>query len=179
MQKEFPPVLAPALINNGRCFVPVDFNTQVLALNYQDWAMRIKSFVILEKDDRYLLIKEAAPKWEEKWFFPGGGLKEGESPEEGAIRETLEEAGYAIALSGIVYVRFNPSFLQDKISIFYLGTITGGELKKTEDKHSLSVKWFTYEELAKLPLRQKMMEIVNSYREHKGVIPTEAFKIMS
>lgn len=140
--------------------------------------MRIKSFVLIEKDDRYLLIKEAAPKWEEKWFFPGGGLKENESPEEAAIRETLEEAGCRIELKGIVYIRCNPSFLQGKVSVFYLADIIGGEIKTTEDKHSLSVKWFSYEELSKLPLRQKMMEIVNCYRQHKGLMPLEAFKMI-
>lgn len=141
--------------------------------------MRIKSFVLIEKDERYLLIKEAAPKWEEKWFFPGGGLKENESPEEGAIRETLEESGYRIDLKGIIYIRYHPSFLQDKMSIFYLAGISGGEIKTTEDKHSLSVKWFSYEELLKLPLRQNMLQIIDTYRRHKGMIPLEAFKIIS
>lgn len=141
-------------------------------------AMRIKSFVLIEKDERYLLIKEAAPKWEEKWFFPGGGLKENENPEEGAIRETLEEAGYRIDLKGIVYIRYNPSFLQGKMSIFYLAGISGGEIKTIEDKHSLSVKWFSYEELLKLPLRQNMLQIIDTYRQHKGIIPLEAFKVI-
>ena len=141
--------------------------------------MRIKSFVLIEKEERYLLIKEAAPKWEEKWFFPGGGLKENESPEEGAIRETLEESGYRITLKGIVYIRYNPSFLQGKISVFYLGAVAGGEIKTTGDKHSLSVKWFSYEELLKLPLRQKMLQIIDTYRQHKGMIPPEAFKVIA
>jgi ADP-ribose pyrophosphatase YjhB (NUDIX family) len=140
--------------------------------------MRIKSFVLIEKAGRYLLIKEAAPKWEEKWFFPGGNVKDGESPEEGAIRETMEEAGCGVTLNGIVYMRYYPSFFEGKIHIFYAATLVGDGIKITGDKHSLSVKWFTYEELAKLPLRQKMMDIVNSYREHKGMIPTDAFKII-
>jgi 8-oxo-dGTP diphosphatase len=142
-------------------------------------AMRIKSFVLIEKDDRYLLIKEAAPKWEEKWFLPGGNVKDGESPEEGAIRETLEEAGCRVALNGIIYIRYYPSFFEDKVHIFYSATVLSDDLKTTEDKHSLSVKWFSYNELSKLPLRQKMLEIVDCYRQPKGMIPTEAFKIIS
>jgi ADP-ribose pyrophosphatase YjhB (NUDIX family) len=141
--------------------------------------MRIKSFVLIEKGDRYLLIKEAAPKWEEKWFFPGGNVKEGESPEDGAIRETLEEAGCPVSLNGIIYVRYYPSFFEGKIHIFYSATVVSDTIKTTEDKHSLSVKWFSYEELSKLPLRQKMMEIVDTYRKGKVAIPVESFKIIA
>lgn len=140
--------------------------------------MRIKSFVLIEKDNRYLLIKEAAPKWEEKWFFPGGNVKDGESPEEGAVRETKEEAGCRVILNGIIYVRYYSSFFEGKLHVFYAATVVGDEIKTAEDKHSLSVKWFSYDELAKLPLRQNMMEIVNCYREQKGIIPTEAFRII-
>ena len=141
--------------------------------------MRIKSFVLIEKDGRYLLIKEDAPKWEEKWFFPGGNVKDGESPEEAAIRETKEEAGCRVVLNGIIYVRYYSSFFEGKTHVFYSASVVDDEIKTIEDKHSLSVKWFSYEELSKLPLRQKMMEIVNCYREHKGMIPVGAFKIIS
>src|SRR3990167_7646197 len=30
------------------------------------------------------------------WVLPGGGLEEGESPEEGVVREVLEETGFAV-----------------------------------------------------------------------------------
>ncbi len=141
--------------------------------------MRIKSFVLIEKDEHYLLIKEAAPKWEEKWFLPGGNVKQGESPELGAIRETLEEAGCEISLNTIFYIRYYNFFFNKKISIFYSASIIGEKIKQTEDKHSLSVKWFSYEELSKLPLRQKLMDIINAYRKHKTGIPINNFRIIS
>ena len=141
--------------------------------------MRIKSFVLIEKDDHYLLIKEAAPKWDEKWFLPGGNLKKGESPELAAIRETLEEAGCEIRLNGIIYARYYTSFFNRRLNLFYSANILGDKIKDKEDKHSLSVKWFSYDELSKLPLRQKLMDIINAYRNHKTVIPVNNFRIIS
>src|SRR6476469_5778002 len=40
---------------------------------------------------------EHAPVWPEMWFFPGGGLDEGESPVAGAVRELAEETGVRLA----------------------------------------------------------------------------------
>jgi 8-oxo-dGTP pyrophosphatase MutT (NUDIX family) len=150
-----------------------------MAQNYDSIIMRIKSFVLIEKDDQYLLIKEAAPKWDEKWFLPGGNLKKGESPELAAIRETYEEAGCEIKLKGIIYTRYYTSFFNRRLNLFYLADIIGEKIKEKEDKHSLSVKWFSYDELSKLPLRQKLMDIINAYRKQKIAIPVNSFRIIS
>src|SRR5690348_13581593 len=32
------------------------------------------------------------------WVFPGGGLDQGETPEEGAVREVLEETGFEVRI---------------------------------------------------------------------------------
>ncbi|NLX18266.1 MAG: A/G-specific adenine glycosylase [Desulfobulbus sp.] len=52
---------------------------------------------ILHKDDR-IFIQQRLPDdiWGSLWEFPGGRLKEGESPVEGALREIREETGWQI-----------------------------------------------------------------------------------
>ena len=54
-------------------------------------------FVVLSvvaDEGRYLMIRET--KHGQRWYLPGGGVEDGESPRDGAKRETLEEAGIEI-----------------------------------------------------------------------------------
>jgi 8-oxo-dGTP diphosphatase len=139
--------------------------------------MIFKSFVLIEKEGRYLLIREAAAKWKGKWFLPGGKVDPGERPEDAAHREVQEEAGCDIHLNGIFYFRYNEGFLDRYLAFFFSADIIGEKIKTIADKHSLEVKWFTYEEITTLPTRQKMMEVIDGYRR-SAVIPVNNFKFM-
>lgn len=140
--------------------------------------MIIKSFVLIEKEGRYLLIREAAKKWQGKWFLPGGKLEGDETPERAAHREVKEEAGCAINIKGIFYFRYNKEFLDHYLSIFFCASIAGEEtLKQEANKHSLEVKWFTYDELTTLPLRQKLLDIIKCYNKD-NIIPVNNFQIL-
>lgn len=48
--------------------------------------------VILIKNDSLLFVKHTY-MYPDRWYFPGGGLKPGESPEQAARREAKEEVG--------------------------------------------------------------------------------------
>ncbi|MES2761153.1 MAG: NUDIX hydrolase [Bacteroidota bacterium] len=139
--------------------------------------MIFKSFVLIEKEGRYLLIREAAAKWKGKWFLPGGKVEPGEKPEDAAHREAKEEAGCKIAIDGIFYFRYNEGFLDRYLAFFFAATIIGDEIKNFADKHSLETKWFTYEEIMGLPLRQRLLEILDSYKKTE-VIPVNNFRVM-
>ncbi len=133
--------------------------------------------MLIEKEGRYLLIREAAAKWKGKWFLPGGKVDPGERPEDAAHREVREEAGCNVNLKGIFYFRYNEGFLDRYLALFFSADMIGDEIKTIADKHSLEVKWFTYEEIKTLQVRQKMLEIIDSYRM-SGVIPVSNFKFM-
>ncbi len=51
---------------------------------------------------KFLLMKRADSKkmMPGKWEFPGGGIDEGETPEEAALRELEEETGLKAEISG-------------------------------------------------------------------------------
>lgn len=139
--------------------------------------MILKSFVLIEKDGRYLLIKEAAKKWSGKWFLPGGKVELNETPENAAHREVKEEAGCDVNINGIFYFRYNKGFLDHYLSLFFSATIAGEEtLKQVADKHSLEAKWFTFEEIRQLPVRQKLLDIIKSYNKN-NIIPVSNFQI--
>ncbi len=66
--------------------------------------MQNTSLVYIEKDKRYLMLHRNRKKDDvnlDKWIGIGGKFLEGESPEECAVREVLEETG--LSLSSLEY----------------------------------------------------------------------------
>jgi len=57
---------------------------------------------IFERDDGIVLIQRSIEPGYGKWTFPGGFVERGERTEAAAERETLEETGVEIEVTGIV-----------------------------------------------------------------------------
>lgn len=70
------------------------------------------AFAVICRGDRVLLVKSHTKK---HWQLPGGALKSGESPWEGARREVLEETGLRAAP-----VRLTGTYLRDDGSLVYV-----------------------------------------------------------
>ena len=59
--------------------------------------MRIRAGVVLMQNDKVALIERHRAGLD-YFVFPGGGVDDGESPEEAAIREAMEELGIEVAI---------------------------------------------------------------------------------
>jgi len=100
--------------------------------------MRIRSAIILIEDNKLALIERH--RAEKHYFsFPGGGVDEGESPQEAAIREAGEELGIQVAIKQkVADVIFNGNpqyyFLAQKLSGEF-GTGAGEEYGEFNPAH--------------------------------------------
>lgn len=63
--------------------------------------------------------------YQDYYTFPGGGLEEGETPEEGTIREIKEELGIQVKIVKKLYEIYSEKFQQKEI--FYLCEYLEGE----------------------------------------------------
>jgi ADP-ribose pyrophosphatase YjhB (NUDIX family) len=80
--------------------------------------MTLGSRVMLVDGDKVLLIRHS---YIPGWGFPGGGVEPGETAEESALREVVEETGYrpigAMELFGL-YHNNNPITNRDHVAFF-------------------------------------------------------------
>ena len=92
------------------------------------------------------------------WVTPGGLIEPGEQPGDAAIRETYEETGLIIELTGILGVYGGADLIIDYpngdraayVGTIFRGKITGGTLRPDGDE-TLDVRWFSRDELMRMP----------------------------
>lgn len=101
---------------------------------------------ILEKDGKFLLVKENQEICKGKWNVPAGGLDENESLIEGAKREIYEETGCKVEITGILEI-VNEILEGVNIVCFFFDTKIIDENIKVTGEEISDVKWFTYEEI--------------------------------
>jgi len=90
---------------------------------------RIRVAGIIPMEDGFALMHRKEVKkdreFQEYYAFPGGGLEEGETLEEGVIREIKEEFGIEVAVIKKLYEMKSEKFNQKEI--FFLCEYLGGE----------------------------------------------------
>ena len=100
--------------------------------------MRTRSAIILIEEDKLALIERHRAGLH-YFAFPGGGVDEGECPEQAAIREAEEELGIVVEIKQkVAEVLFNKNiqyyFLAEKLSGEF-GTGTGEEYGEYNPVH--------------------------------------------
>ena len=82
----------------------------------------------------------------EVWCLPSGGVEDGESLAEAAIRETKEETGVDVELTRLVGVYSRLGGIPDVHAILFAAKPIGGELK-TQPGETIEVVYFSFEAL--------------------------------
>ncbi|MFJ2087611.1 NUDIX hydrolase [Micromonospora vinacea] len=96
------------------------------------------------------------------WALPGGAQDFGEYVAETAVRETREEAGIEIEVTGVVGIYTNPNHVveysdgevRQQFSICFRGQFVSGE--PTTSDESSDVQWVAQDDLALLSIHPSM-----------------------
>ncbi|OCQ22721.1 ADP-ribose pyrophosphatase [Pseudoalteromonas luteoviolacea] len=128
--------------------------------------VRVGVGVILVRDNKILLGERIGAHGENTWATPGGHLELGESVEECAIREVLEETGLQIVEPKKVAFT-NDIFEQEGkhyITLFVQAACPRGEASIMEPEKCKSWQWFALDNLPK-PLFLSMQNLLKENGE--------------
>ncbi len=107
---------------------------------------RIGSRAVIIRDGKILLSHETVSGW---WLIPGGGMEEGETPEECVIREVEEETGM-IVRPGEQFLTLHEYYEEYRYtSFYYVCEVTGeGQLHLTDEekRRGLVPEWLPLQE---------------------------------
>ena len=99
---------------------------------------------VVENDGKFLVIEERS-SGVVVVNLPGGHIEAGETPEQAAEREALEESGCEICVAGLlgVYLWIHPQTRQNHLRIVYLADLVSQDSQRTLDDGVYAVHWFT------------------------------------
>jgi ADP-ribose pyrophosphatase YjhB (NUDIX family) len=137
---------------------------------------QLAALVLVEQGNKFLFIKESKVECRNTWFLPGGRAEPDESILQTAVRESKEETGMDVELTGLLYVDQLVGPMSEgnanRIRFVFLGKTAGGALKEMEDEHSICAAWFSEAEAARLELRSPfVLNLLRIRRESLAVLP--------
>lgn len=115
------------------------------------WEPHVTVAVVVERDGRYLVVEESAEQGRVVYNQPAGHVEKGETLEQAAVREALEETGWDVRLTGFLglYV-YTPPFDTDLTyyRACYRADAVTHHPERALDEGILQAVWLSREELA-------------------------------
>jgi 8-oxo-dGTP diphosphatase len=122
---------------------------------------------IFTLDNGIVLLKRAVEPALGKWVFPGGYVDRGESVQEAAIRETLEESRLEVALISLLNVY---SYSRSpNVIVVYTAEIVGGQLAVGDESLEAAIfapEAIPWPELAFDSTRDALKDYIRLYPKH-------------
>jgi mutator protein MutT len=131
---------------------------------------KIVAAIIISKDNKVLMGKKDPVKggvWADCWHIPGGGVDEGETPEQALVREVAEEAGIDISghqiklLPYVFWGATEKTIKPNNIKVWCEMEFTTYEVRLQKNAADIQLHfgddlieptWFNFSELKKLKL---------------------------
>lgn len=103
------------------------------------------SAAIIVQDNRVLMVRRRVSEGELSWQFPAGAVESGESAEEAAVRETLEETGLTVEAVKLIGDRVHPK--SKRFMSYTAARIISGEAHVADADELDAVAWVTLAEI--------------------------------
>ncbi|MFZ1301464.1 MAG: NUDIX domain-containing protein [Candidatus Microsaccharimonas sp.] len=115
--------------------------------------------LIFNSDDQLLLVRSLTSHPDtDHWSLPGGLVEQGETDEEGAIRETAEEVGLAVELGEVLSTVESSD--DNFVAVTFKATHLSGEI--ILQAHEIEkAEWFTFDEAKTLNLGFNIRELID------------------
>jgi ADP-ribose pyrophosphatase YjhB (NUDIX family) len=123
--------------------------------------------VVVDDQGAILLIRRSD---NDNWALPGGGMDLGESLPDTAVRETAEEAGIEVEVTGLVGIYTDPRHVilytsnneaRQEFSVVFTARPVGGT--PTPSDESTEVRWVPPTEIGSLPMDRSMRMRIDQY----------------
>ena len=133
------------------------------------WKPSTTVAAVIERDGRFLLVEEHTSEGL-RLNNPAGHLDPGESPEQGCIRETLEETAHTFtptALVGVYLARFQRG--ENDITYLrfaYCGTVGDADASLSLDTGIVRTLWLTADEVRQSAARHRSPLVVQCMEDY-------------
>ncbi len=122
--------------------------------------------VVRDAEGRFLLILRGHAPAAGRWSLPGGRVEAGESLEDAAVRETLEETGLHVRVDRLLGSLEIPHGRQEVFEVHdFLASPIGGTLQAGDD--AADAGWFSHEEMIAMELTDDLL----GFLRRAGLLP--------
>lgn len=123
--------------------------------------------IILQRDSKILMVRRKKDPFKGQLALPGGFINEGETAEEAARREAIEETSLEVEPIEILGVYSDPKRDPRKhiMSIVFVGIIVGGSDKAGDDAES--IEWVELGNIEKQEIAFDHVQILRDYKKWK------------
>jgi 8-oxo-dGTP pyrophosphatase MutT (NUDIX family) len=122
---------------------------------------------VVEKDGKFLIIEERS-SGVIVVNQPGGHIESGESPEEAAERETLEESGYITKVSDLlgVYLWIHPQTRQNFLRVVFVSSLVSQDPDRELEDGIYAVHWYSIAELERRRRELRTPTVLKSIQDY-------------